>query len=127
MTTFQSVDKVKKMKMKDIVAEMSVKLSPDQMSEYNKANNNLTPLVSDPVLYKLIMLLVLTKPDNSRPYLSRIQSTYMMVARRRADWMYNMDRSSKNLDTKMMIDKVALCVENLEELSKIMMFVLNKQ
>ena len=51
----------------------------------------------------------------------------MMVARRRADWMYNMDRSSKNLDTKMMIDKVALCVENLEELSKIMMFVLNKQ
>lgn len=127
LTTFQSVDKVKKMKMKDIVAEMSVKLSPDQMSEYNKANNNLTPLVSDPVLYKLIMLLVLTKPDNSRPYLSRIQSTYMMVARRRADWMYNMDRSSKNLDTKMMIDKVALCVENLEELSKIMMFVLNKQ
>jgi hypothetical protein len=127
--TFQNFKKVRKIKMKDVVGEMSVKLSEDQMSEYVRLISYLGPIASDPVLYKLIMLLALFKPvhPGSTSCLSGLQSTYMTIVRRRADWMFRNEKSAKNFEMKKMVDKMSSCIESLEKLSEIMLFILNKQ
>jgi hypothetical protein len=120
------------MRMKDVVSELSVKLSQDQISEYVRIVEFFGPLVSDPVLHKLVIFLVLmksTSPDKPS-VLSGLQSTYTTIVRRRTSWMCKNEGKSgtrKNLETKKMIDKIEFCIENLEKLSEILLFILNKQ
>ena len=118
--------------MKDVASELSVKLSQEQISEYVRIVELLGPLVSDPVLHKLIIFLVLMKSIQPAKacVLSGLQTTYMTIVRRRTDWMCKnevQNGTRKNLETKKMIDKIGLCIENLEKLSEILLFILNQQ
>jgi hypothetical protein len=82
----------------------------------------------DPALYKLLMLLALLKPaTKSAAALSGLQSAYLMIAKRRADWMCRADGSSKNLEMKNMIEKLSFCMAEMDRLSEILLFILNKQ
>ena len=118
--------------MKDVVSELSVKLSQDQISEYVRIVDLFGPLVTDPVLYKLVIFLVLMKSicPGKPSVLSGLQATYTTIARRRTDWMCKNEGKNgtrKNLETKKMIDKIEFCIENLEKMSEILLFILNKQ
>ena len=127
LPAFQNLDKVRRMRMKDVVAEMSVNLSQDQLNDYYRILAVLAPLVSDPVLYKLLLLLVLLKPLDSRWKIAETHSKYLMISRRRAEWLCKVDKSTKDVEMKRMIDKLAFYVDNLQQLSKILMSILNKQ
>jgi hypothetical protein len=50
-----------------------------------------------------------------------------MVARRRADWMCQRELTSKHLETKRLIEMLSACINNLERMSEILLFILNKQ
>lgn len=127
LPAFQNLDKVRRMRMKDVVAEMSVNLSQDQLNDYYRILGVLGPLVSDPILYKLLLLLVLLKPLDSRWKIAETHSKYLMISQRRAEWLCKVDKSAKDVEMKRMIDKLAFYVDNLEQLSRILMFILNKQ
>ena len=128
LPTFKNVDKVRKLRMKDAVSDMSVKLSSEQMSEYIRIINFMGPLVQHPVLYKLIMLLVLLKPSKSFSGLVGLQSTYMTLIRRRTEWMGRNEKNwLKNVEMKTMVDKMVTCVDNLERLSGILLHILNNK
>jgi hypothetical protein len=128
LPTFKNVDKVRKMRMKDVVSDMSVRLSSEQMSEYIRIINFMSPLVQHHILYKLIMLLVLLKPVESVTGLVGLQSTYIALIRRRTEWMCRNEKNwLKNVEMKTMVDKMTACVDNLERLSTILLHILNNQ
>jgi len=128
LPAFQNLDKVRKMRMKDVVAEMSVTLSQEQLNDYYRILGILGPLVTDPVLYKLLLLLVLLKPLDSRWKIAEPHAKYLMISRRRAEWQCKVEaKSAKDVELKRMIDKLAFYVDNLQQLSKILLFILNKQ
>ena len=116
------------MRMKDVVSELSVKLSQEQISEYVRIVDLLGPLVTDPVLHKLVIFLVLMKSTSL--VLPGLETTYTTIVRRRTDWMFKNEGkigARKNVETKKMLDKIEFCIDNLKKLSDILLFILNKQ
>lgn len=80
---------LKKLTLQDAVSTASVSLSPKEMKEFSNIVSRLRKILDDPVLYKLMLLIVLTQPDsneNEWSALSRLHTQLLMLLKRRLSW-----------------------------------------
>ena len=81
---------VKKLTFKSSVATSSLPMTHDEMVEFYRLATSLGQTICDTVIYKIIMLMVLTEPGeegmDGKSGLSRLNSQFRIILQRRLEW-----------------------------------------
>ena len=116
------------------VLSFSVPLSREKSLEFDNMVRDLSDVVLDPVHRKLMLLIVLTQPSNrhEKNGLSNLHSKYQQLLRRRTQWLFKSEQAVKSncLANKMrtpdrMINKLFTCLENLNKLTEMLLYIKN--
>ncbi len=80
---------VKKLSLRNAVSTESVKCTPAELQEYDAIVKSLRPIVKNTTVYKLVVLLSLTEPeefDRSASPISSLHWHYETLLRRKLEW-----------------------------------------
>ena len=121
--------------MRDVAQQRSVNLTQEQMVQFESLCRDFADVVSDPIYYKLMTLIALTKPTDqgSSKELLPLQSFYLMQLRRRTEWMFRSENARRDRffvkmkDAEELMRKVQVCVDNLDKLAHILIFIKNQR
>jgi hypothetical protein len=67
----------------------SIPLTSEDLDLFQRIVTNLKDLVNDPIIFKMVILLILTRPNDSEPesgVLSRFHSQMQIILQRRLVW-----------------------------------------
>jgi len=67
----------------------SIPLTSEDLDLFQRIVTNLKDLVNDPIIFKMVILLILTRPNDSEPepgVLSRFHSQMQIILQRRIVW-----------------------------------------
>jgi hypothetical protein len=104
---FEDPGQIKKNRITD-----SVRFSPDQESEFFRLIGSAKVLTTDPHLYKLSLLLTLTRQADPDGPLAEIHGKYTTLATRRLRWMSGKEKCSEE-------DKIEKVFSSLADLAKV--------
>ena len=93
MPFFDNPEEIKKNSIRD-----TNKFYPDEEVEFFGLVESGKVLVDDPILYKLNLLYILTRPQSSTSTMAGIHKNYEMLIRRRIEWMTKMGNSVLGAD-----------------------------
>jgi len=118
--------------MKDVAAQASVYLTNEQTTESNNLIKDFVDIANDPVYHRLATLLALTRTpkDGSDNVLAPLKNYYELLLRRRTEWMFRRGGNDRlrhrNRDPEIMISRVFACIENMEKLAEILLYIKNQ-
>ena len=121
--------------MKDVALQRSVNLSQEQTVQFETLCRDFEDIVSDPIYYKLMTLIALTKStgQGASKELLPLQSFYLMQLQRRTEWMFRSENArrhrffSKMKNCETLMQKVQACVDNMDRLADILIFIKNQR
>jgi len=132
----EKVENAQPLRMKDAAGTKSVQMSVEDFQNYQMMTKSYSHLVSEPWLFKICLLLILTLPLDSMiagRVGNALHNKYLTILRRRFNWIY-LKRSSEvqhglrvRVDPEMEVAKVMEGIQNLKLLSKITNQVLQER
>lgn len=109
---FDNPEEIKKNSIRD-----TNQFYPDEEVEFFGLIDTGKVLVTDPLLYKLNLLYILSKPHSSTSTMAPIHKNYEMLIRRRIEWMAKMENSVLSADE--IIRNVFVNLASLQRVSDI--------
>ena len=118
---------LKKMSMLDAVKLSAVELTRDDLDQFNYILSQLEFVTSSSWIYKLALLLILTRTRNSSSCgisnaVSKLHTTYMLILQRRLNWMFRESKPELSVQSFLHISNG---LRQLESLSNILMKIIS--
>lgn len=87
----ESPEQIRKVYLFDHSEAHAATMTTEKWIEHGRIVSNIAKLIQDPVLYKLLILLTLTKMpiQSSHNDLAHLHATYLSILRRRQSWIEN--------------------------------------
>lgn len=109
---------VKKLTFKTSVETSSLPMTHDEMIEFYRLATSLGQTINDHIIYKIIMLMVLTEPGDEEIHvnsgLSRLNSQFRILLQRRMEWEGKYEKS--HADIMFALSTVPQIVQILEKI-----------